>query len=73
MHATQEASSTKRENLPATTESTPEGENPLTDAEGYLISVLHDLEKLYDTACEIKAMEIKMGRTTFTNMATTIH
>ena len=54
------------------TEPTPEGENPLTDAEVYLISVLHDLEKLYDVACKTNAMEIKMERTTFTTIATTI-
>src|SRR5271169_2721368 len=72
VHATPEASSMERKNLPAITEPTPEGAHPLTDAEGYLISVLHDLEKLYDAAIETKAMEIKMDRTTFTNIATTI-
>src|SRR5271169_5888221 len=72
VHATPEASSMERENLPAITEPTPEGESPLIDAEGYLISVLHDLEKLYNVACETKATEIKMGRTTFTSIATAI-
>ena len=42
------------------------------DAEVYLVSVLNEFKKLYDTACETKAMEIKMGGAMFTNIASTI-
>ena len=71
-HATPETSSMERENLSAITKSTPEGENPLTDIEEYLINILHDLEKLHDAMCETKVMEIKMRRIMFINIATTI-
>ena len=53
VHATPTANGTERENPHAITEAAPE-ENPLTDAEVYLISALKELEKIFDTACETK-------------------
>ena len=70
VHATPEANNITKENPPVLTEPTPE--NPLTDAEYYLITALKDLERLHDKACETNATNITMGRTMFTEIATTI-
>ena len=59
-----------KENPPVLTE--PTNENPLIDAEYYLIIALKDLESLYDKTCETNVMNITMDRIMFTEIATTI-
>ena len=50
----------------------PEEENPLADAESYLVDALHELQKLYDKAFKANAATITIERTMFTTIATTI-